>query len=93
MSNPLIEVADSHNALPKFSAIKPEHVENYLGPIKYFSEVSERCEKPGVVIGLAWSISTGLAGFWKGLPFWIIVIFCLYLLIVDSIRSINKSNQ
>ena len=33
------------------------------------------------VIGLAWSISTGLAGFWRGLPFWIIVIFCLYLLI------------
>jgi len=42
------------------------------------------------VIGLAWSISTGLAGFWKGLPFWIIVIFCLYLLIVDSLRSIKK---
>ena len=42
------------------------------------------------VMGLAWSISTGLAGFWKGLPFWIIVIFCLYLLIVDSIRSIKK---
>ena len=43
------------------------------------------------VLGLAWSISTGLAGFWKGLPFWIIVIFCLYLLIVDSLRSINKN--
>ena len=42
------------------------------------------------VIGLAWSISTGLAGFWNGLPFWIIVIFCLYLLIVDSLRSIKK---
>jgi len=42
------------------------------------------------VIGLAWSISTGLAGFWKGLPFWIIVLFCLYLLIVDSIKSIKK---
>jgi lipoprotein signal peptidase len=42
------------------------------------------------VIGLAWSISTGLAGFWKGLPFWIIVIFCLYLLILDSLRSIKK---
>jgi len=42
------------------------------------------------VIGLAWSISTGLAGFWKGLPFWIIVIFCLYLLIFDSLRSIKK---
>jgi len=44
------------------------------------------------VIGLAWSISTGLAGFWRGLPFWFIVIFCLYLLIVDSIRAINKKN-
>jgi len=42
------------------------------------------------VVGLAWSISTGLAGFWKGLPFWIIVIFCLLLLIKDSIKSINK---
>ena len=42
------------------------------------------------VIGLAWSISTGLAGFWKGLPFWIIVIFCLCLLIADSLRSIKK---
>ena len=42
------------------------------------------------VLGLAWSISTGLAGFWKGLPFWIIVIFCLFLLIVDSLRSMKK---
>ena len=42
------------------------------------------------VTGLAWSISTGLAGFWKGLPFWIIVIFCLYLLIYDSLKSIKK---
>ena len=41
------------------------------------------------VIGLAWSISTGLAGFWKGLPFWIIVIFCLYLLIIDSLKSME----
>ena len=44
------------------------------------------------VIGLAWSISTGLAGFWKGLPFWIIILFCLYLLILDSIRSIKNKN-
>ena len=42
------------------------------------------------VLGLAWSISTGLAGFWKGLPFWIIVIFCLYLLVLDSLKSIKK---
>ncbi len=44
------------------------------------------------VIGLAWSISTGLAGFWRGLPFWVIVIFCLCLLIVDSLRAINNKN-
>jgi len=42
------------------------------------------------VVGLAWSISTGLAGFWKGLPFWIIVIFCLYLLVIDSLKEIKK---
>ena len=42
------------------------------------------------VIGLAWSISTGLAGFWRGLPFWVIVIFCLSLLIYDSLKSIKK---
>jgi len=42
------------------------------------------------VIGLAWSISTGLAGFWRGLPFWFIVIFCLYLLILDSLRAIKN---
>ena len=42
------------------------------------------------VIGLAWSISTGLAGFWRGLPFWFIVIFSLYLLIIDSVKSIKN---
>lgn len=45
------------------------------------------------VIGLAWSISTGLAGFWKGLPFWFIVIFCLFLLIYDSLKSIKKQSK
>ena len=42
------------------------------------------------VVGLAWSISTGLAGFWRGLPFWIIVIFVLFLLIYDSLKAIKK---
>ena len=42
------------------------------------------------LIGLAWSISTGLAGFYKGIPFWIIVIFCLGLMIYDSLKSIQK---
>jgi hypothetical protein len=42
------------------------------------------------VIGLAWSISTGLAGFWRGFPFWIIIIFVLFLLIYDSLKFIRK---
>ena len=42
------------------------------------------------VTGLAWSISTGLAGFWRGLPFWVIVILCLSLLIYDSLKAIKK---
>ena len=42
------------------------------------------------LIGLAWSISTGLAGFYKGIPFWIIVIFVLGLLIYDSLKSMKK---
>ena len=42
------------------------------------------------MIGLAWSISTGLAGFWRGLPFWIIILSVLSLLIYDSFKSIKK---
>ena len=41
------------------------------------------------LIGLAWSISTGLAGFYKGLPFWIIILFVLGLLIYDSLKSLK----
>ena len=42
------------------------------------------------VIGLAWSISTGLAGFWRGLPFWVIILFVLFLLIYDSLKAIKR---
>jgi len=42
------------------------------------------------VIGLAWSISTGLAGFRRGFPFWIIVLFVLFLLVYDSLKAIKK---
>tara|TARA_B110000014_G_C20082482_1_gene565827 strand:- start:560 stop:745 length:186 start_codon:yes stop_codon:yes gene_type:complete len=42
------------------------------------------------VVGLAWSISSGLAGFWRGLPFWIIIIFVLSLLVYDSLKSLKK---
>jgi|TARA_R110002072_G_scaffold517_41_gene3328 hypothetical protein len=35
------------------------------------------------VIGLADSISSGFAGFWGGLPFWIISVFVLALIAYD----------
>ena len=35
------------------------------------------------ITGLAWSISTGFAGFWGGLPFWIISITVLGMVVYD----------
>jgi len=35
------------------------------------------------ILGLAHSISTGAAGFWGGLPFWIICFFVLALVFYD----------
>ncbi len=38
----------------------------------------------GFVLGLAHSISTGFAGFWGGLPFWVISLFVLALATYDA---------
>ncbi|MGC6535851.1 MAG: hypothetical protein ACON44_00645 [Candidatus Puniceispirillaceae bacterium] len=35
------------------------------------------------VLGLAESISSGFAGFWGGLPFWIIALFVMSLVLFD----------
>ena len=35
------------------------------------------------VLGLAYSISTGFAGFWGGLPFWVIALFVLSMAAYD----------
>jgi hypothetical protein len=35
------------------------------------------------VLGLAESISSGFAGFWGGLPFWVISLFVLGLIVYD----------
>ncbi len=35
------------------------------------------------MIGLSYSISTGFAGFWGGLPFWIITLSVLAMAIFD----------
>lgn len=35
------------------------------------------------ILGLAFSISSGFAGFWGGLPFWVISVFVLLLATYD----------
>ena len=37
----------------------------------------------GFILGLAESISSGAAGFWGGLPFWIICLSVLTLVVYD----------
>ena len=49
------------NGLESFKkiTITPSSVEDYLGPITYHSEIAERCKKPGIAIGLAWTAFGG----------------------------------
>lgn len=46
------------------------------------------------ILGLAHSISTGFAGFWGGLPFWVISLFVLSLAAYDfldeSVRNFGR---
>ena len=39
--------------------ITPEEIQTLLGPIKYFSQLSERLDKSGVAIGLVWTATGG----------------------------------
>jgi ATP-dependent Lon protease len=39
--------------------VSPDKVYEYLGPKKFISEVAERTQQPGVVIGLAWTAFGG----------------------------------
>ncbi|NUP09694.1 MAG: endopeptidase La [Polyangiaceae bacterium] len=36
-----------------------EHLEEYLGPQRFYSEIAERLDRPGVATGLAWTSSGG----------------------------------
>lgn len=42
-----------------FVKVTKSHVQKYLGAPRYFSEMAERMDKPGVVIGLAWTSAGG----------------------------------
>jgi ATP-dependent Lon protease len=43
----------------KSITVKPAKIYDYLGPIKFHSEVAERTNQPGVVVGLAWTAFGG----------------------------------
>jgi hypothetical protein len=55
--------------------------------IKKISGVIGSIMITGFVLGLAESISSGAAGFWGGLPFWIICIAVLSLVAYDLWNS------
>jgi len=42
------------------------------------------------IFGLAHSISTGFAGFWGGLPFWIISLFVTIFALYDVFDEMRK---
>ena len=39
--------------------VSPAQVSKYLGPVIFHSEIAERCKKPGIAIGLAWTAFGG----------------------------------
>ena len=45
------------------------------------------------VLGLAWGISHGFAGFWGGLPFWIIALVVLAMIIYDFWSTLIGSKK
>jgi ATP-dependent Lon protease len=51
-----VKVAESETYEPKLT---PEKIADLLGPQKFFSEIAERTEVPGVATGLAWMPSGG----------------------------------
>jgi ATP-dependent Lon protease len=51
-----VKVAENEPYEPKLS---PEKIADLLGPQKFFSEIAERTEVPGVATGLAWMPSGG----------------------------------
>jgi len=55
------------------------------GPVKTIVAFISTAILTIFVVALAESISAGFAGFWGGLPFWLIVIFVLSLAIYDFV--------
>lgn len=45
------------------------------------------------ILGLAYSISTGFAGFWGGLPFWVISMSVLAMVFYDFWDECIRKNQ
>lgn len=45
------------------------------------------------VLGLAWGISHGFAGFWGGLPFWCIALIVLAMIIYDFWSTLVGSKK
>jgi ATP-dependent Lon protease len=51
-----VKVAEGRSEL---TIITPDNVEEYLGPEKFYNEMAERTDVPGVATGLAWTAAGG----------------------------------
>jgi hypothetical protein len=61
--------------------------------IKFIAGLIATATLAAFVLGLAYSISTGAAGFWGGLPFWVITLSVLSLVIYDFWDDCIRKNH
>ncbi len=61
--------------------------------VKFVSSLAGTSILLTFIIGLAYSISTGFAGFWGGLPFWVIAIIVLLMAVYDFWDACLRRNK
>ncbi|NKB89921.1 MAG: endopeptidase La [Acidobacteria bacterium] len=53
------EALDDESEIVPAVHVSPAELHDFLGPVKYFTEVAERTAVPGVAVGLAWTATGG----------------------------------
>jgi sterol desaturase/sphingolipid hydroxylase (fatty acid hydroxylase superfamily) len=62
-------------------------------PLKIFIALIATMLMTTFILGLAYSISTGFAGFWGGLPFWVIAVSILAMCFYDFWEQTIKKSE
>ena len=61
--------------------------------VKFMAGLIASLTLAAFVLGLAYSISTGAAGFWGGLPFWVITLSVLAMVFYDFWDQCIRKNK